>query len=72
LVRMSRDKRLEELLKTFEDQADGASLYEMIKSFGYAPNRAKYIASGSPYGNSRKGMKRWLLEQKRSGGNTRH
>jgi len=60
---MSRDKRLEQLIADNSGAGD-VSLYEELKKHGYAPNRARYIAEGSPYGNNRKSMKRWLLEQK--------
>jgi len=70
---MSRDKTLENLVETDGEHERDASLYETLKGLGYAPKRAEYMANGSPYGNNRKAMKRWHMEQKKkSGGNSKH
>jgi hypothetical protein len=34
------------------------------RTFSVTPKRAAYMLAGEPYGRNRKGLKRWLREQK--------
>jgi hypothetical protein len=69
---MSRAKRSDNLIQTDGEHGRDDALYETLKRLGYAPKRAEYMAYGSPYGNNRKAMKRWLMEQKKKSGENSH